>query len=95
VVLVFVLIYKQMNHPFVYGDRDPTYSKGRMSELLAIALMLLGVFVAFFLGIIPEGFGQALLLGGILGVLLGIYHKLHEIEKVLSSRNGASDSKDL
>ncbi|MBH0229106.1 hypothetical protein [Halobacillus yeomjeoni] len=47
--------------------------------------------IAFFLGIMPEGFGNTLLLGAVVGVLLGIFHQLTKIHSHL--KNGHNDKK--
>ncbi|WP_394218778.1 hypothetical protein [Halobacillus trueperi] len=52
--------------------------------MVVLIYMVIGTVLAFFLGIIPEGFGNILLLGAILGVLVGIYHQLFKIQKLLT-----------
>ncbi|SDJ14746.1 hypothetical protein SAMN04490247_0956 [Salimicrobium halophilum] len=52
--------------------------------------LVISIGMSFFLGIIPEGFGNTLLLGAILGVLLGIFHQLTKIYKWLSNENDES-----
>ncbi|MFZ0477435.1 MAG: hypothetical protein WAM18_18345 [Halobacillus sp.] len=58
--------------------------------MIVVIYMLISIGAAFFLGIIPEGFGNTLLLGAILGVLLGIFHQLTKICTYLSGE-GYSD----
>ncbi|SIS45068.1 hypothetical protein [Salimicrobium flavidum] len=54
--------------------------------------LVLGIGIAFFLGIIPEGFGNTLLLGAILGVLAGSLHQLTRIYQWLKGERDSSAS---
>ncbi|RDY71195.1 hypothetical protein DXT76_09540 [Halobacillus trueperi] len=51
--------------------------------MVVLIYMAISIGIAFFLGIIPEGFGNKLLLGAVLGILLGIFHQLTKIYKLL------------
>lgn len=52
---------------------------------MLIVYMIISGVIAFFLGILGE-FGNSLLLGLILGVLLGIFHQLYKIHEQLSTK---------
>jgi|GEM_PF-6038123 len=58
--------------------------------MVVLVYLFISIGAAFFLGIVPEGFGNTLLLGAILGVLLGIFHQLNKICTYLSGE-GNSD----
>ncbi len=55
--------------------------------MVVFLYMGISIGIAFCLGIIPEGLGDTLLLGAILGVLLAIFHQLTKINHRLSKEN--------